>query len=324
MTPSTATATDSLLDPVPGSCDLGAGGLGDLVVGGRARCGRWSSSRWRGRVRRRPPGMFWRPRRRRRRRRPRSRWRSRSLVWLERIDLAVGIELLFLDGHPGQVEVGGDLDARLAGPTHALDQSLTVLADALPRPRLAAVRRLGRPGRRRRRPTRVLPCWSTTVTRSGFRFGTEPATRFWTARTRSADRLAAADADGDGGGGRLGLFLEQLALGQHQVDAGGGDAVDRADGARQLALQGALAVQAAGRSRSGPGPRRCRRSRSRPSPEVTRPLPDSIRRRGGDLVAGDHDGRAVALGLVLDAGLVEGGGDRRRLPCRSRFESSRP
>ena len=47
---------------------------------------------------------------------------------------------------------------------------------------------------------------------------------------------AAADTHGDGGRRLLGGFLEQLALGQNQMDAGEGHPIETANGAGQLAL----------------------------------------------------------------------------------------
>jgi hypothetical protein len=147
-----------------------------------------------------------------------------------------------------------------------------------------------------------------TLTASGFMPATEPATRFWTARPLAAPRLA-AHADGDGGGRLLGVFLEQLALGDDQVDTGGAHAVPALDGTLQLALQGALAVQLldeVGLAQRAAGVEDFVADRARGHET----LGEDQLTGGVDLVAGDIDRRAVALGLVLDAGGVErlGGG----------------
>ena len=55
----------------------------------------------------------------------------------------------------------------------------------------------------------------------------------------AAEGGGAAHHDEDRGGRLRGLALERLALGQHQVDASVGDAVEGADRARQLAFEGA-------------------------------------------------------------------------------------
>ncbi len=97
-------------------------------------------------------------------------------------------------------------------------------------------------------------------------------------------------------------------MGQDQVDAGGGDALQRADGAGELAFQGALAVEVL--DEIGLAERRRRvedlvahRAGGRQA------LARQHQAGGGDLVAGHQDGRAVALDLVLDPALVESLGD---------------
>ena len=93
------------------------------------------------------------------------------------------------------------------------------------------------------------------------------------------------------------------------MDAGGLDAVPALDGALQLALQGALAVQLldeVGLAQRAAGVEDLVADRA----GGHQTLGEDQLAGGVDLVAGDIDRRAVALGLVLDAGGVErlGGG----------------
>ena len=121
-----------------------------------------------------------------------------------------------------------------------------------------------------------------------------------------------AHPDADGRGGLLGIFLEQLALGQHQVHAGRGNAVQRADGARQFTFQRPLAVQLLDKI----GLAQC-------TGVVEDLISDRPRRRQtlsgqhqpgrSHLVARHQDRRPVALDLILDAGLIEGCRNRARL-----------
>ena len=178
--------------------------------------------------------------------------------------LAVGVVLLRLGGHLAHVDVGADLHARLAGADDALDQVLDPRADARPRsPACSSSASL--PPAPSLAADSVLPCWSITMTRSGFRFGTAPATRFCTARTWSVEGSRAPTPMVTEAEACSALVLEQLPLGQHQVDAGEGDAVQRADGARQLALGGALHVELLDEVGLAQRVLRSRRSRSRPS-----------------------------------------------------------
>ena len=122
-------------------------------------------------------------------------------------------------------------------------------------------------------------------------------------------RLAAGEADGHRGRRRLGLVLEQLPARQHQRDAGEGDAVQRTDGARQLAFQGALLVQVLdeiGLTQGAGVVEQLVAERPRGHQALAR----HQQAGGGHLVAVDHDGRAVTLDLVLDPGLVQRLGDR--------------
>ncbi len=121
-------------------------------------------------------------------------------------------------------------------------------------------------------------------------------------------QIPPAQADQHGGGGFARSSGEHLATRHGDVDAGGGDAAHRHDGAGQFALQGALFVQlllefglAQDRlivedfvaDRAG----------------GHEPLFGDQHPRRAHVVAIDHDGRAVALGGVFDAGLLQGGGD---------------
>ena len=90
-----------------------------------------------------------------------------------------------------------------------------------------------------------------------------------------------------------------------------GHALQRADGAGELALQRPLAVEVldeVGLAQGGGAVEDLVADRAR----GRQAFPTEQQARGGDLVARDHDGRAVALDLVLDAGLVERLGDGAR------------
>ncbi|MNR30020.1 hypothetical protein D3C85_1474470 [compost metagenome] len=92
------------------------------------------------------------------------------------------------------------------------------------------------------------------------------------------------------------------------MDAGRGDAAHRHDGARQLALQGALLVQVLlelGLAQH----RLVVENLVADAARGHEPLARQHQARRADLVAADEDGRAVALGAVLDARLVQGGAD---------------
>ena len=228
-----------------------------------------------------------------------------SEVWVERTTWPSGSKFSSWSGDAGQVEVGGDLDPRLAGADDAFDQVLARSCGCAPRPGVALLLRpSGRPCRRRRRRPASCPCSSTTVTRSGFRSGTAPATRLRMAGP-ARRRVAAADADDDRGGGRA--RPPPRTAGAWAAPGGRGPTVtpsQRADGAGQFAFQGALAVQVL--DEVGLAQRRgvvedlvADRARGRQA------LARQHQAGGGHLVAVDHDGRAVALDLVLDAGLVE-------------------
>ncbi len=122
-------------------------------------------------------------------------------------------------------------------------------------------------------------------------------------------RLAGADADRHRGGGLLRLVLEQLPAGHDQVHAGLGHPVQGADGARQLAFGGALHVQLlneVGLAQRALGVENLVADRAGGG----QALAGQHQAGGGDLVALDHDGRAVAFDLIFDVRLFEGLGDR--------------
>ena len=124
-------------------------------------------------------------------------------------------------------------------------------------------------------------------------------------------QVAPAQAHQHGGGGIGGGGGEHLAARHGDVHAGGGDAAHGHDGARQLALEGALLVQLL--LELGLAEHRL-------------VVEDLVAHRAGGhetlarqhqagfahLVAVDHDGGAVALGRVFDAGLIQGRGDLAR------------
>jgi hypothetical protein len=127
-----------------------------------------------------------------------------------------------------------------------------------------------------------------------------------------AGARVAADADHHRGRRLLPLVLEQLPARQHQVDAGRGDPLQRTDGAGELALERALAVQVldeVGLAERGGAVEDLVADRTRGRQALAR----QHQTGRGDLVARHHDGRAVALGLVLHPGLVERLGDGRGL-----------
>ncbi len=212
--------------------DLGLGGAGDfvivgffallaLVAGGRGGVVAWL------------PGsslltVTWPSVRRRR--------EDSSRVWLERSTAAFGVELVRGLGDLVVVEVGGELDPGAALRRPPRRRSL--------RP---ALRIRFSKAARRSSPTAPSasvsapsasswPASSTIETRCGFRPLTAEATTWRMARTccgSSAPRTRTHDR-----GRRLRRFArEQRPFRQHEMDAGGLDAVDGADGAGELALR---------------------------------------------------------------------------------------
>ncbi|MHC2151357.1 hypothetical protein ACVIW3_002286 [Bradyrhizobium diazoefficiens] len=85
------------------------------------------------------------------------------------------------------------------------------------------------------------PASSTIETRCGFSPLTAEATR-WRMALDLLRLQRAADPHHDRGGRLRRLAREQRALGQHQMDAGGLDAVDGTDGAGELAFQRAQMI----------------------------------------------------------------------------------
>jgi len=95
------------------------------------------------------------------------------------------------------------------------------------------------------------------------------------------------------------------------VDPGGSDAVEALNGAGEFAFQGTLTVELldeirlpdhAGLVEDLVADGSCGRQAPARKKQACR----------GDLVAGDHDGRAVSLGLVANVGLVQRLGDFAR------------
>lgn len=223
--------------------------------------------------------------------------------------LTVGIEALFLGGHAVQVQLGGDVHARLARAQHALDHVLDGLGDAGLDLGLAVLGHLAGQAlvAGRRQGLAVLVDDRDLL---GLHVRHRRRDQVLDGADHVRRGLARADADGHGGRGLLGVLLEQLTLGQHQVHADAVDALHGLDRALQLALQGALAVQLLDEVglaerivgvedfvADGAG--------------AHEPFAGHHQAGAGDLVARHHDGRAVALGFILDAGLIQRLGDFR-------------
>ncbi len=222
--------------------------------------------------------------------------------------LTVGIELLLLGGGTAVVDVGRDLDA---GGAHAHDALDDILDAGL---KLGLGVALGLFGRGGVEALIVVAGGQGAVVL--VRHGDAIGLQIRHGRGHQiADRphliaaqIAPAHAHQDGGGRFSCGGGEHLAARQGDVDAGGGDAAHRHDGARQFALQGALFVQLL-----------LELGLAQDRLVVEQLVADRARRHqslAGDqhpgrahLVAVDHDGRAVALGRIFDVGLVQGGGD---------------
>ena len=153
---------------------------------------------------------------------------------------ALGIELVRGLGDLVEVEIGGELDAGAARADHGGYDVLDLLAHPLlvGGATLVADRlfRIGR-GAVGEQTAGFVDDRDPLRLQAVDRGGDEVADR--------ADLLGfqrAADPDHDRGRRLRRLAREQRALGQHQVDAGGLDAVDGADGAGKLAFQRAQMI----------------------------------------------------------------------------------
>ena len=276
--------------------DLGAGGARDLViddllvlvrgVAGRAAAGRLGGSRKLAADADRAVGA------------------ARGLVLGPRLgrahDAALGIEALGAALDAVEVELGRDLHPGPAGADDAGDDLLDL--------RLAGAAR-SRPASRRRAmpPAAMSPCApsasrrprsSTIETRSGLRPSTAEATRWRTARTCAASS-SPLQLQHDRGPRRLAVALEQAALGHDEMDARALDPADRADGARQLALERAEMVDALDEARRGEGVALVE-DLVADAAAGRQALAGKLHADAGEVLARDEDGLAVAAGLVAD------------------------
>ena len=220
--------------------------------------------------------------------------------------MAVRVEGFLLRGDVGHIDVGADVHSRLAGAHDALHEGLHLLGDALLDLGLAAVGLGGHAGVATREGLGVLVDDRDAV---GLQIRHRAGHQVLDGAHLVGARLAAADAQAHRGGRLVGVLLEQLALGQHQVHPCGGDAVQAHDGAAEFALQGALAVKLLDEVRLA--------HRAGIVEDLVadagggrQTLGRQHQARRGDLVPVHQDGRAVALHLILDVPLVQRLGDR--------------
>ena len=121
--------------------------------------------------------------------------------------------------------------------------------------------------------------------------------------------FASPDPDADGGGRLFGLFLEQLALGQNEVNPRRRDPVERVDRPAKLALKGALAVELLDEIRLPHGAGVVEDFVSDGS-GGRQPLAGQHQAGGRHLVARHQDRRTITLHFIFDAGLIQGLRDR--------------
>ena len=208
------------------------------------------------------------------------------------------------------VHVGGHLHAGAAGADHAFDQLLHLPADAVLDRRAGVVGDLAGGG------VGVAAAQEAGVlVDDGHPVGLEVGDR---ARDEVLQRphlvgrgLATLDSDDHRGGGLGVIVLEKLVFGQHELHAGECHPVQRADGAGKFPLERPLAVEVLNEIGLAEG-----------AGVVEYLVADRARGRQAfrrqhepgrcDLVARHHDGRAVTLGVVFDAGLIQRLADRGR------------
>ena len=120
----------------------------------------------------------------------------------------------------------------------------------------------------------------------------------------------AADRDDDGGRWLLGFAAEQLALGQDEVNPGRLDAGERTDGAGQFAFEGTDIVEVLHEA-GGAQRRLLVEDFVADLAALRQARTGQAHARGGDLVARDQDGAAIALQLIGDIERLQLGDDGR-------------
>ena len=280
--------------------DLGAGGARDLVVddllvlvrgvAGRAPAGRLGGSRKLAADADRAVGA------------------ARGLVLGPRLgrthDAALGIEALGAALDAVEVELGRDLHPGPAGADDAGDDLLDLRLEAPLDPGLLLV---DRHAARRHVALRPVGEQAAALVDDRDALGLEALDRGGDEVAHGADLRGvelAPELQHDRGPRRLAVALEQAALRHDEMDARALDPADRADGARQLALERAEMVDALDEARRGEGVALVE-DLVADAAAGRQALTGQLHADAAEVLARDEDGLPVAAGLVADGPRVE-------------------